>query len=359
MPASVDRRALHAALKELARLAPTRGPLPIISNVLLTGTGDKLVLTTTDITTRLTCEVPAQGTAIETLVPAKLLASLVKPAGKKPDDVVLDVAGDKVSVTVSGTTMQLPATDPQLFPAPFSAEDWTLVGMCGAAPLQEALVWVLPAASTDVTRKHLQSVFIDQQAVVATDGHRLHMAASPIAPDQPLLLASTAAVVLSRILKCDGQVVMARHKTKDQDQLRVRCGPWQLDTRLLDETFPPYNHVIPTKDAQQTQVVFDTAALCTALAQVMKLSERGNIKVCVNGAVVLSPWGSSLGEAELTVPTIENNHSGKDLELGIDGKYLLDALPRAGQVDVSLCGALDPVRVDTDGRLAIIMPVRL
>ena len=33
----VDRRALHTALKELARLAPTRGPLPHLSNVLLAG----------------------------------------------------------------------------------------------------------------------------------------------------------------------------------------------------------------------------------------------------------------------------------------------------------------------------------
>lgn len=359
MATSVDRRALHAALKELARLAPSRGPLPIISNVLLTGTGDKLVLTTTDITTRLTCEVPAEGNAIETLVPAKLLASLVKPAGKNAGDVALDVAGDKLSVTVGGTTMQLPATDPQLFPAPFSTEEWSLVGMCEARLLQEALTWVLPAASTDSTRKHLNSVFIDQDAVVATDGHRLHLAPSPIAPDQPLLLASTAAIVLSRILKCDDQVVVARHKTKDHDQLRVRCGPWQIDTRLLDETFPPYNNVIPAKEAQQSQVVFDITTLNTALAQVMKLSERGNVKVMVNGAVTLAPWGSTLGEADVIVPTIENNHNGPDIELGLDGKYLLDALPRAGQVEMRLCKPLDPVRVDTDGRVAIIMPLRL
>jgi len=273
--------------------------------------------------------------------------------------VELDVAGDKITVTINGTTMQLPATDPQLFPAGFNTEGWTLLGMCDARQLQEALSWVLPAASTDPTRKHLQSVFFDQDAVVATDGHRLHLAPSPIAPDQPLLLASTAAAVLGRILKCDGQVVIARHKTKDQDQLRVRCGSWQLDTRLLDETFPPYAHVIPAKDTQQSQVVFDTAALHTALAQVMKLSEHGNIRVCVNGAVVLSPWGSSLGEAELAVPVLENNHSGPDLELGLDGKYLLDALPRAGQVELGLGGPLDPVRVDMDGRLAVIMPVRL
>jgi len=155
--------------------------------------------------------------------------------------------------------------------------------------------------------------------------------------------------------------VIARHKTKDQDQLRVRCGSWQLDTRLLDETFPPYNQVIPAKDTQQTQVIFDIATLNTALAQVMKLSDSGNIKVCVNGAVVLSPWGTSLGETEVEVPTIENNHSGADLELGIDGAYLADGLPRgASTVELSFNKPLDPVRLDLPGdRLAVIMPVRL
>ena len=33
----VDRRALHDALKELVRLAPTGGGLPHLSNVLLVG----------------------------------------------------------------------------------------------------------------------------------------------------------------------------------------------------------------------------------------------------------------------------------------------------------------------------------
>ncbi|MFO7684838.1 MAG: hypothetical protein R6V60_01990 [Desulfobacterales bacterium] len=113
----VDRRALHDALKELARLAPTRGSLPHLSNVLLTGTGDKLTLCATDITTRLTCDIPAQGNPFATCVPAKLLAILVKPAGKQAGDVALEVAGDKVSVTIGGTAMQLPATDPQIFPA--------------------------------------------------------------------------------------------------------------------------------------------------------------------------------------------------------------------------------------------------
>jgi len=355
----VDRRALHDALKELARLAPSRGPLPHLTNVLLVGAGDKLVLATTDITTRMTCELPAQGNTLETCVPAKLLTSLVKPAGKSAEDVVLEVAGDKIYVTIAGTAMQLPATDPQLFPAGFSTEDWALVGMGEAMLLQEPLAWVLPAASNDPSRKHLNSIYLDQDAVVATDGHRLHLAPSPIKPDPPMLLPSSAAAVLTRILKRDDQIVVARHKTKDQDQLRVRCGPWQLDTRLLDEQFPPYTNVIPAKEAQQSQVVFDTAALHMALAQVMKLSEHGSIKVCLNGAVMLSPWGASLGEAELVVPTIVNNHTGEDLELGLDAKYLLDALPRAGQVELGLGGPLDPVRVDVDGRLAVIMPVRL
>jgi DNA polymerase III sliding clamp (beta) subunit (PCNA family) len=354
----VDRRALHDALKELARLAPSRGLLPHLANVVLVGADDKLVLASTDITTRLTCELPAKGKPIETCVPARLLASLVKPAGKRAGDVDLEAAGDKVTVTIGGSAMQLPAADPQLFPAAFGTEYWTLVGTCHAGQLQEALAWVLPAASTDPTRKHLNSVFIDRD-VVATDGHRLHLAPSPIALDQPLLLPSGAARVLTRVLRQDDQVVVARRKNEDQDQLCVRCGSWQLDTHLMLERFPPYTNVIPARGEQQSQVVFDTAVLCMVLAQVMKLSERGNIKVCVNGTVVLSPWGASLGKAQLAVPALENDHEGPDLELGLDGKYLLDALPRTGQVELGLGGPLDPVRVDVDERLAVIMPVRL
>ncbi len=352
----VDRQDLYNVLKELSCMT-TRST---VADVLLEAKDGILSLTTTDLTARLSCELPAEGNDLTACLPAKLLAMLVKPEGKgSAGEVAFGVEGDKITVTLDGVKTHLPASDPTIFPAKFSTDErWSLVGQHDAPLLHDALSWVLPAVSTDITRKHLNSVFIDQKVVVATDGHRLHLAPSPLCLDEPLLIPSNSAATLMRMLKQEDQALMARYKS---ELLWVRCGSWELITKLMDEEFPPYNHVIPDRDTQNCQVVFDSNALSKAITQVMKLSEQGSIRLCINGAVTLSPGGSTLGDVDVIVPTVQNNHIGNDLALGVDGKYLAMGVPRGNElVELSLSGSLDPLRIDLSGeKLAVIMPMRL
>jgi DNA polymerase III sliding clamp (beta) subunit (PCNA family) len=179
-----------------------------------------------------------------------------------------------------------------------------------------------------------------------------------------VILSSSAATTLSRILKASrDQAVVARQTTDKYDLIRVRAGCFELTTKLPDHQFPPWKQVVPDKGSQETAVIFDVVALNKTLRRVVQLSERGNVKVTVNGVVTLAPWGATLGEAEVITPTLSNNHdvNKPDLELGLDGAYLLDGLPKgADTVQMSFGNALDPVRLDLpDQRLAVIMPLRL
>ena len=56
-----DRRALHAALKELLRVAPSKAATPALEMVHLFATNGILTATTTDLSRRLSCQLPAQG----------------------------------------------------------------------------------------------------------------------------------------------------------------------------------------------------------------------------------------------------------------------------------------------------------
>jgi len=356
----INRHILHNALKELVRLAPLHHPMPVISDVLLLGTDDKLILTTTDITTRLTCELQAQGTPIKAAcVSAKSLVSMTKPIGKKVEDVTLESTGDEVTMmTANGNVFRLPAEDPQTFPAEPSDEDWEPAGECQAKLLQAALAWVLPAASTDSSRPNLNSVLICRDAVVATDGHRLHSMPGPFCPDQPLLFRSMAATALSHILKRDDWVTITRRET---EELRLHCGPWQLDTNSPDGQFPEYTRVIPRWEDQQVRMVFDSNNLRTELTQIARLSSLGYIRMHISGpAIVLSPDDSYLNEASIIVTALKSVHDGANFEVGAQSKYLLDAIPRTGTVEVGLCKKKDnPILVRADGRLAVIMPADL
>jgi hypothetical protein len=80
----------------------------------------------------------------------------------------------------------------------------------------------------------------------------------------------------------------------------------------------------------------------------------------VNGVLNLKSWDADDTAAEIEVPTIHSNHQGDDLITCFDLAYLQDAMRTAGpQIQMGFGGELDPLRVDTDDRLAVIMPLRL
>ena len=352
----VDRRALHDALKELARVTPNNSNLPYLSNVHLAAQEGTLTLTATDITRRLSCQLPADD-ELNTCLPCKHLSQAVKPDGRGDAGLVeLRQHDDQVSVLVDGLNSTMPATDPSEFPRA-SNKDQDLIGLWPAVPLREALDFVLPAASKDESRPQLCTVYMQDQNLVATDGHRLHLAPLPAPLAGSLLLPSTAAATLSRMLKHGDQAILARA----DDVLRIKCGSWQLDTRLSDRTFPPFRQVIPSMDHQPTLMQVQAALFNKAVTRVSRLTRDKRLKLCINGVIGLTTWDAEAGAAQLQVPVVQSNHQGDDLHIGFDAPYLAQAVPKkAAHVHMGFNGPLDPLRVDLAGcKLAVIMPLRL
>ena len=352
----VDRRALHRALTELVRLVPRSASHPALEQVLLTASGGTLTLTATDLSRRLSCRLPAVG-KLSTCLPGRTLVRAVKPEGRgHAGHVELRQQDDHVSIQVDGLTTTLPATDLAAFPAPSSRAP-ELLGLWPAAPIREALEFVLPAASRDEVRPHLRAVLLKDQDMVATDGHRLHLAPLPALLADSLLLPSAAAATLARVLKYGEQAIVARAG----DLLRVQCGPWQLDARLSDKTFPPYKPVIPAMDHQPTTLQVQAALFHQAVTRISRLARDRKLRLRVNGVISMTTWDADHGAAELELPVQSSTHHGADLHLGFDAPYLAQAVPgKAGPVQLGFAGPLDPLRVDLDGgKLAVIMPLRL
>ena len=356
----VDRRALCSALKELNRVATSKSTLPALEQVYLSADNGTLLLTTTDLNQRLSCQLPVEGD-INTCIPCSLLAKAVKPEGRGPaGKVEINQEGDQITILVDGLTTRVPATSPLEFPAgpsPKQDEPWSLLGMWPSKPFMDSLAFVLLAASKDETREHLCTVLLQEQDIVATDGSRLHLATLPSPLAVPLLLPAPAAGTLSRLLAHGEQVVLALAG----DVLRVKVGRWQLDTRLSDKRFPPHMHVIPARDSQPTHLQVKAKVLAQAVTRVSRLTRDKKLRLCINGAISLTTWDAEAGAAELAVPVIQSDHQGEDLLTGFESTYLQQALPKdAEEARLGFGGSLEPLRVDLDGgRLAVIMPLRL
>jgi DNA polymerase-3 subunit beta len=352
-----SRRLFHEAMKELVHLATGKASTPILNHVLLEVFDDRLTVTATDLTTTLDCEMPAEG-PLSCCLPARMLAALTKPEGRgNAGDVEIELVGDVASIVVEGLRTRLPTMPVEEFPAApgDTITDWRLLAMWPAEQIRDALAYVLPAASTDGSRPHLNGVCIGPNRIAATDGHRLHVVPLPTALQEEMILPLGTAQVLRRLLDEDSHIVIAR----GGDVVRVRIGSWQVDTKLVDARFPPVDKVIPSRD-RTVRVSLETAVLRKALDRVSRLSRDGALRMTVNGVLTLSTSDPDLGDAEVVVPVLESNHVGDDIVTGFRLAYLRDAVTtQQALVELGLEGPADALRVDADDHVAVVMPMRL
>ena len=352
---NVDRRALYSALQELIRVTDPKASLAVLSHVLLRAVADVLTITATDLKQTLSCRLHVDGD-IETCLPAKLLMALVKPEGRgDAGDVDIELTDTGAcSIIVEGLTSRIAAMDSDEFPSQ-SEREWAFQALWPSKGLGEALAYVLPAASTDDGRPHLNCVSFEADRMVTTDGHRLHVANLPSCLNQPRLIRLDTARTLTRILKLGEHAVIAAA----DDYVRIGVGPWQLTSKLVDARFPPYEKVVPSRD-DRTSIQIESHIFSRALARIVRLSKNKPVRLCINGAVTITASDPEFGDAEVEVPVVDSNHVGDDLVIGVTPAYLRDAVAGDGPLEMSFAGPTDAIRLDlAEDRLAVVMPMRL
>ena len=349
----VNKTALHSALHILSAVADQKAHMPVLRCVKLDAKAGVLTLTATDLNKTLVTNIPCEGD-IATVLPCKLLTQLVKPESKKDNGVVvMEPCESAVSVQVDGLATKLTGIPVDEFPQG-SEHDWNLIGMWDAKLLADSLAYVNTAVSKDTTRAHLCCVAFTDDKIVTTDGHRLHLARLPAPVEAPLLIPTDAAGLLQRILK-DGQVIVVRAG----EHLKIRSGSYELTTKLVDATFPPWEQVVPRN--HPTCLAVDSKAFATALKKVGAVSNGNGVRMTVNGTITLSSSDPAAGESRIEIAPIENTHTGADIVMGFNRAFLLDAIGKGKEtVRLSMAGCLDPLRIDLeDGRTSVVMPMRV
>ncbi|HOX57863.1 MAG TPA: DNA polymerase III subunit beta [Verrucomicrobiota bacterium] len=355
----VAQRPLHEALRQLTRVVPAHHALPILTTVLIAARNGIVELTATDLETRLVYRLPAEG-ELTACLPVRLLRDLTKPeSARTASAVIIEPAGDsQVRVEVAGAESRVACYVPLDFPDwPVAPGDFKPNVVWDGDLLQRSLDFVLPATSRDRTRPNLIGVFFDAGSVVATDGHRLHQHALEPKLPKSLLLPTAAAEVLAR-LAGDGPVNLSRA----EGWCRFEAGPWTLLSKEMDSSaYPRVGQVIPDRDDAHSAVLLPTAPIRRELQRLRRLAPKANVKVTLNGALSLSIQDHDANQATAVIKPTENSHTGKDLVIGVNPAYLLEALGTVDEtVRVGFGDNVDPVRIDLpSGRMAVVMPVRL
>lgn len=362
MKLQVTQENLNRALNSVGRVASTRGTLPILSNVLLKTTGNRLSIASTNLDIAIThyigSKVSEEGAIT---VPARLMQDFVNslPSGVielKLEDHKLHITTDQYQSVING----IAADDYPVMPAITEGKTWKI----DAKTLKNGLGQVVIAASNDEARPVLTGVYIHthegQLYLVATDSYRLaEKALMKSSEDISLLIPASALQDLLRILgESDDEVVV----THDEQQVLFKVGDVELVTRQIEGNYPDYRKLIPSSFATSATLKRADLTNITKVSSLFARESAGSVTINLDkeaGTVSIRSVASQLGE---NTASAEAKVSA-DGTITLNSRYILDALHALSGNDVtfSFNGKLEPW-VLTDQKasdyLHVIMPLK-
>ena len=362
MKLKVTQENLNKALGLVARVANTRGTLPILSNVLLKIEGNRLSVSATNLDIAISCHLGAQVQEEGALtVPARLLQDFVNgmPSGVielEQDEQRLKITTDSYKSVINGVA----ADEFPVMPAIENGTSWRLSGPA----LKRALQQVLMAASGDESRPVLTGVLfhtVDKMLyVAATDSYRLaEKRLSEVTHDVNLLIPATALHDVLRIINdYEGEIEVVH----DEQQVQFRAGDVELVARLIEGNYPDYRKLIPASFATTATMLRSELVNITKVSSLFARESAGSIVVSVDEpseSIWIHAVASQLGENNATLK-VDATGSGS---ITLNSRYLLDALQAmdAKNIQLGFNGKLEAVMLKdsiTDDYLHIIMPLK-
>ncbi len=323
MKLQVTQENLSKALNTVARVANSRGTLPILSNVLLKTVDNRLSIAATNLDIAITHFIGSKQTKEGAItVPARLMQDFVSslPSGiieLKLEDNKLNITTDKYESTINGIS----AEDFPVMPAIAGGQNWTIPGKV----LKHGLQQVIVAASSDEARPVLTGVYFhtfeNKLYAVATDSYRLAEKQLMKAPgDVKLLIPASAMQDLLRILGDHDEEVEVTH---DDQQVLFKVGDVELVARLIEGNYPDYRKLIPENFATSATLKRAELVNITKVSSLFARESAGSITINVEkDQVNIHSIASQLGE-NTSSATAEVVGEGS---ITINSRYLLDSL---------------------------------
>lgn len=325
MKLQVTQENLNRALSSVARVASSRGTLPILANVLVKTTNNRLSLSATNLDIAITHYIGAkvEDEGVIT-VPARLMQDFV---GSLPGGVIeLDLQQTKLHVTTEqykSVVNGIVADDFPIMPAITEGKSWSVK----ASLFKKALQQVVFAASSDDSRPVLTAVLLQtvngELAMAATDSYRLaEKKLGKHEDDMQLLVPASAMHDLLRVLGDDEENIEI---TYDDQQVLFQVGDVELVTRLVDGKYPDYRKLIPETFATSATLKRADFINVTKVSSLFARESAGSVTIHLDEAsktLSIHSIASQLGE---NTATAEAKVSGSG-SITLNSRYLLDAL---------------------------------
>lgn len=351
---------LSRGLQTVLRSVGARAGIPALSGVLIELTDTDLSLTTTDLELTTRVRLGLTGEAGKVLLPARLLAEIVRGLGS--DEVELLTENGSVRVAGGRTKYEIRSLSPEDFPRLETASQTKTITV-GGDLLAKALGQVALAASRDETRPVLTGVLFegegDELRIVATDSYRLAVRTIEVsgAQDTRVLVPARAVVEVARLA---GGLDEVRIEIASA-QVGFHLGDVVIQSRLIEGEFPAYRQLLPENQPNKLRVTkgdfIESVKRVAVLAQdatpvFLELSDDGMRLTC---------HAQGLGEG---AEDIDGSYAGEELRVAFNAAYLEAGVgaTESDEVEIDFTDQQRPALVHAAGDSNfryLLMPIRV
>jgi len=358
---------LVKALSAVAGVVPSKATLPILENVLFESVDGALKLTATDneiyIVEQLPAEIIQDGSVA---IPARRLLDTMRQLPDIPLSFDID---DRciVKFRTDRGAYKLVGAKAEDFPMLPSVSEGTTI-MVDTESLTSAIEKTRFAVSTDDLRPNMMGVYfqVDEEKtrLVATDGHRLvRLVKYDMKGDIPVnfIVPDKALAQVTRTLS-GGETKMQITK----HHVRFTNGDAEVIARLINESYPNYENVIP-KENEKIMTVGKNDMLATVRrVSIFSSSTTRQIRLNLSQDEV-SIFAEDYEMSSEARESIKCQYEADDMVIGFNARYLADVLHNISGDEVTFAfstpnraGIVRPLEQATDeDLLMLIMPVML
>lgn len=394
MKFSVKGNVLVSGLSKVIGVTPTRSTLPILGNIYFSLHGNQLTLIGTDLEVYVKVELKVDGKQDgQVAIPAKKLETLIMNLSDR--DLSFETGNNfKLVIKTKGGRWTLTGEDPEDFQLAPDIEDANKFDVDGSL-LNRYVSKAVHAASTDELRRNMNGVYFEMKSgelkVVATDGHRLvRIIKSDFdykGEKLTMLVPVKTCTLITKLLRAGNKVIDLKKddaveepksdelemtdnsKTElyfSNDFLKCQFNNVTVTSRLIDDTFPNYESVIPTDNEKILKV--ERSELVSSVKRCIILSDQ-----------ITNRTSLSVADSELKVKSANNEYGTdseeviecnftetEEFEIAFNGKYLLDALQQFDTKEILFdlnsplkAAVLRPTEQEEgEDMMMLVMPVR-
>lgn len=358
---------LVKALSAVAGVVPSKATLPILENVLFESVDGALKLTATDneiyIVEQVSAEIVKDGSVA---IPARRLLDTMRQLPDIPLSFDID---DRCTVKfrTDRGAYKLVGAKAEDFPMLPSVNEGTTI-IVDTESLTSGIEKTRFAVSTDDLRPNMMGVYfqVDEEKtrLVATDGHRLvRLVKYDMKGDVPVnfIVPDKALAQVTRTLS-GGETKMQVTK----HHVRFTNGEAEVIARLINESYPNYENVIPKENEKIMTVAKDDMLATVRRVSIFSSSTTRQIRLNLTQDEV-SIFAEDYEMSSEARESIKCQYDAEDMVIGFNARYLADVLNNIVNEEVTFAfstpnraGIVQPVEQAADeDLLMLIMPVML